>query len=302
MKQLRGLLFGVGLALALGAVAQVYNFFPPPGMTYGTTTGLTIGSPTGGAKGTGTINATGLFVNGTATGSGTVSSVGLTAPSVFAVGGTPVTGSGTLAVTFATGQTQNQVLASPNGSSGAVALRALVGADVPAANLAAAGNGGVTGTLPIGNGGTGNASAADDTTLVSTGSAWVPTALPNCADTGGQHLNYATGSNTFSCGTSGGGGSTTKIAAAQVASGCGSLTNAINVASVNNVSTGKCHMVFTTSFFATEPNCTATLIGTGQLLLAIVSATDATQLTTQSYTASGATATATAFEFICVGT
>jgi hypothetical protein len=84
-------------------------------------------------------------------GTGTVTSVGLTLPSVFSVTGSPVTTSGTLAATFATGQTQNQVLASPNGSSGAVALRALVGADIPQINLGASGNGGVTGNLPVGN-------------------------------------------------------------------------------------------------------------------------------------------------------
>jgi hypothetical protein len=84
-------------------------------------------------------------------GTGTVTSVAQTMPSVFSVSGSPVTTSGTLAVTFATGQTQNQVLASPNGSSGAVGLRALVGADIPAANLGSSANGGVTGNLPVTN-------------------------------------------------------------------------------------------------------------------------------------------------------
>jgi hypothetical protein len=84
-------------------------------------------------------------------GTGTVTSVAQTMPSVFSVSGSPVTTSGTLAVTFATGQTQNQVLASPNGASGAVALRALVGADIPQISLAGSGNGGVTGNLPVTN-------------------------------------------------------------------------------------------------------------------------------------------------------
>lgn len=65
-------------------------------------------------------------------GSGTVTSVGLTVPSVLSVSGSPVTTSGTLAVSFAGGQTANQVLASPDGSSGAVSLRALVADDIPA--------------------------------------------------------------------------------------------------------------------------------------------------------------------------
>lgn len=49
----------------------------------------------------------------------------------------------------ATGQTANQVFATPNASSGAGSFRALVGADVPAINLSASGNGGVTSNLPL---------------------------------------------------------------------------------------------------------------------------------------------------------
>lgn len=62
----------------------------------------------------------------------------------------------------------------------------------------------VSGTLPFGSGGTGLGTAADDTTLVSSGSAWVAKALPTCTDTGGNHLNYDTSTNTFSCGTTSG--------------------------------------------------------------------------------------------------
>ena len=68
-------------------------------------------------------------------GSGTVTSVGLSLPPFISVTGSPVSTSGTLtgtlAITAATGQTANQVLATPNGSSGALAVRALVAADVP---------------------------------------------------------------------------------------------------------------------------------------------------------------------------
>lgn len=82
---------------------------------------------------------------------GSVTSVALTAPTVFSVGGSPVTSAGTLALTFASGQTANSFLATPNGTTGALGLRTIVGADVPATNLAASGNGGVTGALPNGN-------------------------------------------------------------------------------------------------------------------------------------------------------
>jgi hypothetical protein len=84
-------------------------------------------------------------------GSGTVSSVGLTAPSWLSVGGSPVTGSGTLALTAATGLAANQILATPNGTTGGVSLRSLLAADLPLISLTS----GVSGTLPVGNGGTG---------------------------------------------------------------------------------------------------------------------------------------------------
>ncbi len=45
----------------------------------------------------------------------------------------------------------NQVYASPNGASGAMSPRALVGADIPPISLANSGNGGVTGNLQISN-------------------------------------------------------------------------------------------------------------------------------------------------------
>ena len=88
-------------------------------------------------------------------GSGTVTSVGLAMPSQFAVSGSPVTTSGTLTAAWNT-QTANQVLAGPSSGAAAVpTFRAIAAGDVPAVNLAAGGNGGVTGTLSVGSGGTG---------------------------------------------------------------------------------------------------------------------------------------------------
>lgn len=60
----------------------------------------------------------------------------------------------------------------------------------------------VTSVLLFANGGTGLSSAADDTVLVSNGSAWQARNMPSCDDQDGQHLNYSTGSNAFSCGNS----------------------------------------------------------------------------------------------------
>jgi hypothetical protein len=65
-------------------------------------------------------------------GSGTVTSIGITVPSWLSVSGSPVTNSGTIALSAATGQTPNQFLATPNGSSGAVGLRSIVAGDIPA--------------------------------------------------------------------------------------------------------------------------------------------------------------------------
>ena len=47
--------------------------------------------------------------------------------------------------------------------------------------------------------------AADDLVLVSNGSGWETKSVPDCDDSGGNHLNYDTATNVFSCGTSGGG-------------------------------------------------------------------------------------------------
>lgn len=65
-----------------------------------------------------------------------VTSVGLTTPAWLTVAGSPVTSSGTLAVSAATGQTANRVLATPDGTTGSVALRTLVPADMPALDIA----------------------------------------------------------------------------------------------------------------------------------------------------------------------
>lgn len=79
-----------------------------------------------------------------------VTSVGLSLPSIFSVTGSPVTSAGTLG-SILVNQNANTFFAAPNASTGVPTFRAILGADVPAANLASSGNGGVTGTLPGAN-------------------------------------------------------------------------------------------------------------------------------------------------------
>lgn len=56
--------------------------------------------------------------------------------------------------------------------------------------------------LTVAQGGTGLTTAADDTILVGNATAYAATAIPLCTDTSGNHLNYNTSTNSFSCGTS----------------------------------------------------------------------------------------------------
>lgn len=115
-------------------------------------------------------------------GGGTVTSVALALPTLFTVSGSPVTTTGTLTGTLAT-QVKNLVWAGPaSGADAAPTFRALVTGDLPIVAFA--------------QGGTGLSVAADDTTLVSSGSAWVAATLPNCVY---GLLAYTQSTNLFSC-------------------------------------------------------------------------------------------------------
>lgn len=57
------------------------------------------------------------------------------------------------------------------------------------------------GTVPVAKGGTNLTAATDDNVMVGNGTTWQSKAVPNCTDTAGQHLNYTSSSNTFSCGS-----------------------------------------------------------------------------------------------------
>lgn len=52
--------------------------------------------------------------------------------------------------------------------------------------------------VTLGQGGTGLTSASDDTTIVSSGSAWVATSVPNCGDST-HALAYSTSTNAYAC-------------------------------------------------------------------------------------------------------
>lgn len=87
---------------------------------------------------------------------------------------------------------------------------------------------GWTGLLPASRGGLGISTVTDDTVPLANGSAWVSTGVPNCQDTSGNHLNYDTSTNSFSCGTS---SSTTPVTPANPTASVGLA--AVNGTSVN---------------------------------------------------------------------
>lgn len=142
-----GTVTSVSVATANGFAGTVATGTTTPAITIKTTiTGLLTGNGTaiGNAAAadvialwSGTCSAStflrgdGSCVTPTA-GTGTVTSVALTAPSVFAVAGSPITSAGTLAVTFASGQTADQVLATPDQTTGALALLSLTSGYIPA--------------------------------------------------------------------------------------------------------------------------------------------------------------------------
>jgi len=89
-------------AAASGANTDITSISPTGSLTFNPTTGTLVGAPTGGAQGAGTINATGLFVNGAAVGTstGTVSIVSVTSANGFA--GTVANANSTPAITLTT--------------------------------------------------------------------------------------------------------------------------------------------------------------------------------------------------------
>jgi len=124
------------------------------------TGGLTVGSPTGGAQGTGTINATGIFINGVGvgTGSGSVTSIAVSGGTTgLTTSGGPVTTSGTITLagtlvvanggTGQTSYTDGQILIG-NTAGGLTKTTLTAGSGISITN----GNGSITITSTAGGG------------------------------------------------------------------------------------------------------------------------------------------------------
>lgn len=78
----------------------------------------------------------------------------------------------------------------------------------------------------------------DDNMMIANGTAWQLKAIPDCTDTGGNHLNYTAATNALSCGTSGGaGGSAPADAPYWLSTSNGSLSAEVNLGALadNNV-------------------------------------------------------------------
>lgn len=128
-------------------------------------------------------------------GGGTVQSVALSLPSVFTISGSPVTGTGTLTAAFTIGEPQNEALMTPNGSTGALGLRSIVSADLPAALVDQTS---VNGTpIPAGTGlesvfNKGSITLPTSTITANGGCASIPTITVTGANPSTMHAVYAT--------------------------------------------------------------------------------------------------------------
>lgn len=118
-------------------------------------------------------------------------------------------------------------------------------------------------------GGTGLGAQSDDTMLVSNGTIWQAKAIPDCQDTGTNHLNYVASTNTIACGTAGGAGSGDVTAASTFGTdnravrsdgtGKGVQSSGITIDDSNNV-TGAANVELTTgSYLGTAHTAANTL-------------------------------------------
>lgn len=165
-------------AAASGANTDITSLSP--------TAGLQVGAPTGGAKGSGTINAAGLFVNGVAVGtsSGTVSSVGGTG----SVNGITLSGTVTSSGNLTLGGTLSGVSLTTQVSGTLPIANGGTGATSGSAALAALGGvttsgSGATGTWGISI--SGNAATATSATTASSATTATSASTANTATTAG---------------------------------------------------------------------------------------------------------------------
>jgi len=96
------------------------------------------------------LSSTGTGVEWITGGGGGLTSVGLSTTATWlTVGSSPLTSNGTITLNPTTGLTANEFLATPNGSSGAVGLRAIVAADIPSLPYLHLTGGTLTGNLTL---------------------------------------------------------------------------------------------------------------------------------------------------------
>lgn len=113
--------------------------------------------------------------------------------SLVAVGGNPVTFEGAVAACTAAGALNGKIAFTATGPQWSY------------------NTGACTAILLASNANVPQITPTDDSVPVGDGSAWQGKVLPNCVDTGGNHLNYTIATNAFSCGTSGSGGGIASI-------------------------------------------------------------------------------------------
>lgn len=259
-------------------------------------------------------------------GTGTVTSVALSLPAIITVTGSPITTSGTLTGTLAT-QTANLVWAGPTvAPSAAPTFRALVAADLPLSGVAAGTytkltvntrglvTAGLTAIslvtdvgatiLPFANGGTGLSTAAADTVMVSSGTAWAAKAVPNCTTT---PLGYNTTTDTFSCLTTLTERTYVSVgASAPVCStNCGTSPTVTGGDSAMRVALGTTpasgFLITFNGTWATAPACSATM-GTTGMVVGKLPLTVVTTTTTITVVTNGtAPATADIYNILCTG-